>query len=175
MHPFVSVFITYGGAGSFYEGLYAGKRLAVFPFFGDQFPNAHNVEHNAFGVYLNHEFNQEQMNEKIQLVGADIDGVFQKNVNRYKALIQIHSRHGRIRAANLVEEVLFVNKYGQLPYRYEASRQMSFIKAHNLDLYAAAAVMAISFIFLAAFVLKAMLLNLISALKNPFTTKQKAI
>lgn len=64
MHPSVSVFITHGGAGSFYEGLYAGKRLAVFPFFGDQFPNAYNIEHNGMGVYLNHEFNQEQINEK---------------------------------------------------------------------------------------------------------------
>lgn len=49
-------------------------------------------------------------------VGRDIDGSFQKNVGKYKALIQIYSCHGRIRVADLVEEVIFVNKDGQLPY-----------------------------------------------------------
>ncbi|KAL7335650.1 hypothetical protein PS15p_201090 [Mucor circinelloides] len=137
MHPAVSVFITHGGAGSFYEGLYAGKRLAVFPLFGDQFPNAHNVEHNDIGVYLNYELNQEQMNI---LDCRDSDENYQKDVNRYKGLIQIHySRDDCVGAADLVEEVSFVNKQGQLPYRYEASRQMSFIKAKNIDLYAVSA------------------------------------
>ncbi|GAN08848.1 hypothetical protein MAM1_0227d08365 [Mucor ambiguus] len=99
MHHSVSVFITHSGAGSFYEGLYAGKRLSVFSFFGDQFPNAHNVEHNGLGVHLDHQLN--------------IDGVLQKNVNRYKALIQIHSRHGCLRAADLIEKVMSVDKQGR--------------------------------------------------------------
>lgn len=110
MHPAVSVFVTRGGTGSFYEGLYANKRLAVFPFFGDQFPNAYNVEHKGIGVYLNYELNQEQMNEKITLDCRDSDENYQKNVNRYKALIQVHSQDDCIRAADLVEEVSFVNK-----------------------------------------------------------------
>lgn len=135
MHPAVLVFIARGGAGSFYEGLYVDKRLAVFPFFGDQFLNAYNVEHKDIGVYLSYELNQEQMNEKITLDCSDSDENCQKNANRYKALIQVHSRDDCIRAADLVEEVSFVNKQGQLPYRYEASFQMSFIKANNVDLY----------------------------------------
>ncbi|KAL9536713.1 hypothetical protein MBANPS3_012425 [Mucor bainieri] len=175
MHPSVSVFITHGGAGSFYECLYAGKRLAVFPFFGDQFPNAHNVEHNELGVYLDHKLDQEKMSEKVRLVGADIDGVFQKNVNRYKALIQIHSRHGRIRAADLIEEVLFVNKQGKLPYRYEVSRQMSLIKAYNIDLYVAVALITATFIFLVTSVSKVLLCYLIPTLKGSVTTKQKTM
>lgn len=173
MHPSVFVFITHGGAGSFYEGLYAGKRLAVFPFFGDQFPNAHNVEQNKLGVYLDHEYSQEQMNEKIRLVGTDVDGLFQKNVNRYKALIQIHSRHGRIRAADLVEEVIFVNKKGKLPYRYEASRQMSIIKAHNIDLYVVACAIATTLIFLIIFVFKTLMYKSITVLQMSFGSKQK--
>lgn len=166
LHPSVSVFITHGGAGSFYEGLYAGKRLAVFPFFGDQFPNAYNIEHNGMGVYLNHEFNQEQISEKIEAIGRDIDGSFQKNVDRYKALIQIYSRHGRIRAADLVEEVIFVHKDGQLPYRYEHSRQMSFIKAHNFDLYAAAVAIALIPIFSISFTVKKLFQYIFSGNKS---------
>ncbi|KAI7905328.1 uncharacterized protein BX663DRAFT_469250 [Cokeromyces recurvatus] len=154
MHPSVSVFLTHGGAGSLYEALYAGKRLIVFPFFADQFPNAKNVEHNQIGGFLNPENTQEEANELLQRIGYDVDGTYQKNANRYKALVQIHSKHGIIRAADLVEEVLFVNKDGLLPYRYEVSRQMSFIKAHNIDIYALAAFIVLAPIVLFGVIMK---------------------
>ncbi|KAG1052599.1 hypothetical protein G6F43_005272 [Rhizopus delemar] len=138
MHPSVNVFLTHGGAGSMYEGLYAGKRFIVFPFYGDQFLNAQNVKSKGLGEYLNPEISQEEANRMIDAVGQDSDGKFQSNVNRYKALVQIHSKNGPLRGADLVEEVLFVNSNSYLPHRYEDARQMSFIKSHNLDLIAAA-------------------------------------
>ncbi|KAI9281900.1 hypothetical protein BY458DRAFT_468743 [Sporodiniella umbellata] len=134
VHPSVTTFLTHGGAVSMYEGLYAGKRLIVFPFYGDQFLNAHNTKYNGLGGYLSPELDQQQTTNIIADVGKDPDNYYQKNVNRYRALVQIHSQNGVYRGANLVEEVLFVNNDTQLPYRYEVSRQMSYVKSHNIDL-----------------------------------------
>jgi hypothetical protein len=138
MHLSVTVFLTHGGAGSFYEGLYSGKRLLVFPFFADQPGNAFTVQRNKLGGFLRFDSTQEEATKLMEHVGVDITGEIQNNVNRFKALIQIHSRHGSLRAADLVEEVLYTHKDTLLPHRYEVSREMSFIKAHNIDLYMAA-------------------------------------
>ncbi|CAO3664344.1 unnamed protein product [Rhizopus stolonifer] len=138
MHPSVSTFLTHGGAVSMFEGLYAGKRLIVFPFYGDQFINAHNTKYRGLGDYLSPELKQEEASNIIINVGRDVDSKIQSNVGRYRALVQIHSQHGVTRGADLVEEVLFVNKDSQLPYRYEVARQMPYIKSHNLDLIVAA-------------------------------------
>ncbi|KAI9467873.1 MAG: hypothetical protein EXX96DRAFT_502396 [Benjaminiella poitrasii] len=171
LHPSVSVFLTHGGAGSLYEGLYGGKRLIVFPFFGDQFPNAKNVEHNQFGGFLDPESTQEEANELLQRIGFDADGTYQKNANRYKALVQIHSKHGILRASDLIEEVIFVNKDGALPYRYEASRQMSFIKAHNVDIFAFAIILALLHIVLIGIAVKKLFKFIFKS--KPSNTKQK--
>jgi hypothetical protein len=154
MHPSISVFLTHGGAGSFFEGLFGGKRLIVFPFFGDQFPNAHNVQRNGMGAYLRHDASQKEANEVLARIGRDSDGFYQKNVRRYQALVQIHSRHGPVRAANLVEEVIYTNKDGLVPHRYEDSRYMSFFKAHNLDIYIAAALVVLVPAFLLIWCIK---------------------
>ncbi|RCH95919.1 hypothetical protein CU097_000805, partial [Rhizopus azygosporus] len=95
----------------------------------------------GLGDFLNPKLSQEEANDMVKRVGLDVDGSIQQNVKRYKALIQIHSQNGSIRGADIIEEVLFVNKDTYLPYRYPVSRQMSFIKAHNLDLIAAALVL----------------------------------
>jgi hypothetical protein len=36
VHPSISVFVSHGGANSLVESLYAGTRLILYPFFGDQ-------------------------------------------------------------------------------------------------------------------------------------------
>ncbi|CEG74966.1 hypothetical protein RMATCC62417_10085 [Rhizopus microsporus] len=154
-HPSVNVFLTHGGAGSMYEALYAGKRLVVFPFYGDQFLNAQNVKATGLGDFLNPTLSQEEANDMVKRVGLDIDGSIQQNVKRYKALIQIHSRNGSIRGADIIEEVLFVNKDAYLPYRYPVSRQMSFIKARNLDLIAAALVLFMGIVYSFVLLVKA--------------------
>ncbi|KAI8377330.1 hypothetical protein BD560DRAFT_390794 [Blakeslea trispora] len=138
VHPSVSVFLTHGGAGSFYEGLYGGKKLITFPFFGDQYMNAQKVERNKLGAFLHQDASQEEANDILVRVGRDTDKVLQQNVNRYKALVQIHSRHGSIRAADLIEEVMYASLDSLLPHRYEHSRYMSFIKGYNIDLFSAA-------------------------------------
>ncbi|KAI9274176.1 hypothetical protein BY458DRAFT_569913 [Sporodiniella umbellata] len=154
MHPSVSVFLTHGGAGSMYEGLFAGKRLLVFPFFGDQFLNAQNVKRRGLGEFLSPKLKQEETNTMIKHVGEDIDGDIQGNVNRYKALIQIHSKNGPVRGADLVEEVLFVHKNTYLPYRYEDSREMSFVKSHNIDILVVLFFMLLSSVYISIVVMK---------------------
>lgn len=174
MHPNVSVFLTHGGAGSFYEGLYSGKRLVVFPFFGDQYTNAFNIERNKLGDFLRHETDQAEANALLERVGRDVDGIYQKNVNRYKALVQIHSRHGITRGADLIEEVAFVSDdEGLLPYRYEVSRQMSYIKSHNIDLFAAAAMIALSILVLVGVLLKKIVCRVFFESRSSLANKQK--
>ncbi|KAI8887654.1 glycosyltransferase family 1 protein, partial [Backusella circina FSU 941] len=138
MHPSVTVFLTHGGAGSFYEGLYSGKRLLIYPSFADQPGSSFTVQRNELSGYLRFDGTQEEVTNLMERVSRDITGEIQKNFNRFKALIQIHSRHGSLRVADLAEEVLYKHKDTLLPHRYEVSREMSFIKAHSIDLYAAA-------------------------------------
>ncbi|KAF7727862.1 hypothetical protein EC973_006975 [Apophysomyces ossiformis] len=143
-HPSTVMFVSHGGAGSLHEALFAGKRLAIFPFFGDQPGSAWNVEHNGLGRKFNRFTPQHEMIKVIEDVALDKDGRYQANVERYKALVQIHSRHGVMRGADTVEEITFMHQNGKIPHRYEVARQMSYIKAHNLDLYAVALVILIS-------------------------------
>ncbi|KAF7721230.1 hypothetical protein EC973_005092 [Apophysomyces ossiformis] len=134
-HPSVAFFVTHGGAGSLHEALSSGKRLIAFPFFFDQHANARNIERSGLGRFLDYKTSQHNANKIVRQVAMDEQGHFQANVDRYKALIQIHGKHGAIRGADLVEEVAFMHRDGLLPHRYEASRDMPFIKVHNLDLF----------------------------------------
>ncbi|KAG0168304.1 hypothetical protein DFQ30_004951 [Apophysomyces sp. BC1015] len=134
-HPTTVMFVTHGGLGSLYEALFAGKRTMVFPIAFDQFSNAIMVEHNHLGRRFKREMSKSEATQALRNVALDSSGDIQANVERYKALVQIHSKRGTERGADLVEEVAFTNKNGKLPHRYEASREMSFVKAHNLDLY----------------------------------------
>ncbi|KAF7723896.1 hypothetical protein EC973_001519 [Apophysomyces ossiformis] len=134
-HPSVIVFVSHGGLGSANEALFAGKRLVIFPFFADQPRNSVKLERDGVAVRLTRHASQVEATQAIRKAVLDKDGSMQANVERYKAIVQIHSKHASLRGADLVEEVLFTNVNGKLPHRYEAARQMSFIKAHNLDLY----------------------------------------
>ncbi|KAG0192825.1 hypothetical protein DFQ28_007435, partial [Apophysomyces sp. BC1034] len=134
-HPTTVMFVTHGGLGSLYEALFAGKRTMVFPIAFDQFSNAIMVEHNHLGRRFKREMSKSEATQALRNVALDSSGDIQANVERYKALVQIHSKRGTERGADLVEEVAFTNRNGKLPHRYEASREMTFVKAHNLDLY----------------------------------------
>ncbi|KAG0170749.1 hypothetical protein DFQ28_008931 [Apophysomyces sp. BC1034] len=134
-HPSVSFFLSHGGVTSLFEGMFSGKRMIIFPFLCDQHANAVAVEHYQLGGRFDYKTPQDQVNELMGKVALDVDGSIQENVNKHKALVQIHSRSGAKRGADFVEEVAFMNKNGKLPHRYEVAREMSFMKARNLDLY----------------------------------------
>jgi hypothetical protein len=78
---------------------------------------------------------QQEANEVVRRVAQD--QTMQDNVNRFKALVQIRANNGARRASDIVEEVLFMRKEnGQIPHRWDVKKNMSFIKANNLDIYA---------------------------------------
>ncbi|KAG2235679.1 hypothetical protein BDF21DRAFT_355458 [Thamnidium elegans] len=136
LHPSTSTFVSHGGLGSWYESIYAGKPMLMLPFFGDQPSNSFTIEREGLGYILNRKASPAQVSQLFNKV-ADKTGEIIKNVKRMQALTQIHSEHGIIRGADVVEEVLYSNKNGRLPHRVPASTRMSYIKANNIDLYAA--------------------------------------
>jgi hypothetical protein len=86
------------------------------------------------GATLNPYKTVKETADLLKKVIKDEDGEIGKALKRYQALIQIHSSHGIINGANIIEEVAFVNVDGKLPHRYPASRKMNYFKARDLDI-----------------------------------------
>ncbi|KAI8886623.1 glycosyltransferase family 1 protein [Backusella circina FSU 941] len=153
MHPSTHLFISHGGLGSWYESMYAGVREVVYPFFGDQLGNGLIIERGDMGAVLDSSMSIPQVTRILKDVAADVDNRIQSGVKRMQALVQIHSRNGAKLGADIVEEVAFTNINGKLPHRYEASRKMSFIKAHNIDIIGIFVAITLSVIFSSSFIL----------------------
>lgn len=134
-HPSTSLNINHGGSASIYESLYAGLKMIVYPVFGDQPTAAFNAEKRGYGLGATSVMPQERVTEIIRTVARDEDGKFQETANRYKSLIQIRSKHGVIKGADLVEEVMFMNENGKITHRRDVKHDISFLKATNLDIY----------------------------------------
>lgn len=137
LHPSTTLFVSHGGLGSWYESMYSGTPMIMFPFFGDQPGNALMVERGELGGILKYDATIEEAVELFKIVTEDKDKKIEGNVKRMQALAQIFSEHGMMRGADVVEEVLYTHKDGQLPHRQSADKRMSYIKSHNIDLYAA--------------------------------------
>ncbi|KAI7889149.1 uncharacterized protein EV154DRAFT_553305 [Mucor mucedo] len=133
LHPSTAIFISHGGLGSWYESMYAAKPMIVFPFFGDQLGNAFSIERDGLGGYMRADATVEEATRLLKKVAADIR--IKANVKRTQALVQIHSEHGIIRGADIIEEVAYTHQDGKLPHRFTADRRMSYWKASNMDLY----------------------------------------
>ncbi|RCH78013.1 hypothetical protein CU098_002685, partial [Rhizopus stolonifer] len=137
LHPSTALFVSHGGLGSWYESLYAGKRMMMFPFFGDQPVNALIIEQSNYGGIFKHDFTMEQAIGLVKRLMEDKDGKIKSALERGKALVQTRSKNSVIRGADAVEEVAYTHNNGILEHRISADRRMSYIKAHNLDLYGA--------------------------------------
>jgi hypothetical protein len=136
-HPSTIAFMTHGGAGSLHESFYTGTRIIVFPFFGDQLGAAVTAEKEKLGLNFYHTSTVEFATNTIKRVAIDEGDVFQRNINRFQAYVQMRHRTGSIKAGDLVEEVLFMHQNGKINHRYDVRRKLSFIKANNIDLYTA--------------------------------------
>ncbi|KAI8883839.1 glycosyltransferase family 1 protein [Backusella circina FSU 941] len=134
-HPSVQLFVSHGGFGSCIEALYTGVPTVFFPFFGDQTGNAMMLKRANVGEVLRKTTTIPEATDKIKRILADKDGEIKKNLKRMQAITQIRSRNGAKVGADLIEEVAFSSIEQKIPHRYEASRNMSFIKAHNIDIY----------------------------------------
>lgn len=156
LHPSTALFVSHGGLGSWYESMYSGTRMIMFPFFGDQPANALITEQSGLGGILKSKFSIEEAVALFKRITSDEDGKIMDNVKRMQALVQIHSQRGIARGADIVEEVIYTNRNGMLPHRESADRRMSFIKGHNLDLYASlVSIVAVGFLSFTVLVMKA--------------------
>jgi hypothetical protein len=147
MHPSTHLFVSHGGLGSWYESMYAGVREVVYPFFGDQLGNGIIIERGDTGAVLDASMSIPQVTRILKNIVVDEDRRIQAGLKRIQALVQIRSRNGAKLGADIVEEVAFTNIKGKLPHRYEASRRMSFIKAHNIDIISIFMAMVLGVIF----------------------------
>jgi hypothetical protein len=109
--------------------------------------------------------------EIIKKVVVDEDGEVEKNLKRMQAIAQIKSRNGAKIGADVVEEVAFSHVGGKMPHRYEASRNMSFIKAHNIDLFAILGAIVASVLFVLGFILYLVFKGIRTVLKSSKKTK----
>ncbi|KAI7889146.1 uncharacterized protein EV154DRAFT_467773 [Mucor mucedo] len=152
-HPSTAVFVSHGGLGSWYESMYAGTPMIMFPFFGDQPGNALIIERSALGGIIKSDGPVEDAVELFKKVVIDEDDEIKKNVKRIQALTQIHSEHSILRAADIVEEVAYTHKDNKLLHRQTASLNMPYIKSHNIDLYAALLSLLTGALALAVFII----------------------
>ncbi|CEP15610.1 hypothetical protein [Parasitella parasitica] len=142
-HPSTKLFVSHGGLGSWYESMYSGTRMVMFPFFGDQPGNALMIERSKLGGILKPDFTVPQSVELFRQVVLDKNGEITSSVERQQALTQIHSRRGVDKGADLVEEVAYTHRNGFMKHRQSADQRMNYFKSHDLDLYGALSMAAI--------------------------------
>jgi hypothetical protein len=134
-HPSTVLFISHGGAESAHEALFNGKRMLVHPFFADQEMNGQALS--VAGVALTHPrktVTLHEMKQQLFMLLRDKDGAFSRNMSRMKVLAQINSNK-KYFAADLLEEHMFASVHGVPIHRIEASTNMSWLKARNMDLH----------------------------------------
>ncbi|KAI8356197.1 hypothetical protein BD560DRAFT_335642 [Blakeslea trispora] len=172
-HPSTFLFISHGGVGSLIESLYHGKRLFVYPFFGDQPGNARAIAHAGLGLYMDtlglkfDQHDRKRLYDALHQVVVDPEGRIQTTVNRYQHYVQIRSRHAVSRGADLMEEAVFAgDEHGFLGYRKNVEYEIHWIKRYNIDIYLV--------FFLVFFAIVKALNCLVSVRKNdvPFKLKK---
>ncbi|CAO3700081.1 hypothetical protein G6F70_001031 [Rhizopus microsporus] len=164
-HPSTCLFLTHGGAGSLYESMHAAVPIAVFPYFSDQPATAISAEEHGTGRWLRRTLRQDQATDLIKEIVDDTVGKYRRNVDRFKALVQIRNAHGKQRGADLVEEAIFTHVNGKLKHRRDIRRDLSFFKAYNLDIYSFVLVSLVTFaygIYRFVFMLYRMAFNAVS-------------
>lgn len=135
-HSSTALFVTHGGANSIYEALYTGKKMLVHPFFGDQPGNAAKLL--AAGVALTNDrvnLHVQSIYDNIRSLVEDKDNKFAENIKRMSRLVQLKASDAVTRAVATIEEVAFTSKEDELPHLISPARRMSFLKAHNYDIY----------------------------------------
>ncbi|KAG2179795.1 hypothetical protein INT43_003578, partial [Umbelopsis isabellina] len=169
-HPSSVLFLTHGGANSLYEGLYTGKKLLIHPFFADQPINAKKLT--ADGLALTNDRINLQVSairRDIRLLVEDEGNQFTANIKRTSNLVQLKASDAVSMAAAAVEEVAFASKGDKLPHLITGDHNMTYMKAHNYDLYL---LLAIVLLFVTGFLITVIYMG-IKFLLNAFAPKQK--
>lgn len=146
-HPSTAFFMTHGGANSIFESLYNGKKMLVHPYFADQPYNSKMMR--SAGVALvsdRHKLNSADIAENIRTLVDDKDGYFEDHLTRMSALVQLKARDSVPRSVAVIEEVLFTSRMDDVPHLYPASRNMTYMKANNIDIQMMLAASVISLV-----------------------------
>lgn len=157
-HPLTQIFLTHAGPSSANEALYHGVPMLAMAVYGDQLQNSMRLVAAGVAISLNKDkFSSVQICTTIGVILQDGQGEFRRNVRRMQRIAHVASRR-KHSAADAVEEVLY--DWG-LRYECDPSEQldevpsinsgrgkelapmhlqtadvrMSWIKAHNIDLY----------------------------------------
>ncbi|GAB5590541.1 hypothetical protein Unana1_05441 [Umbelopsis nana] len=118
-----------------FESLYLGKKMLLHPYFGDQPYNAKMMHSAGVGLeYNRHLLSHSDITDKVQEIVRDKDGYFERNVNRMSALVQLKAKEAIPNIVSTVEEVILSSHGDKVPHLYQASRNMSYIKANNIDI-----------------------------------------
>ncbi|KAI8582545.1 hypothetical protein K450DRAFT_297892 [Umbelopsis ramanniana AG] len=134
-HPSTALFLTHGGANSIFESLYSGTKMLVHPFFTDQPQNARMLQLAGAALTYNRKTTKAtEIADLLRRVVEDDDHMFQKNVSRLSAIVQLRAADAIRNGAAVVEEVLFSSDEDDLPHLYVASRNMNYLKANNIDI-----------------------------------------
>ncbi|KAI8878503.1 glycosyltransferase family 1 protein [Backusella circina FSU 941] len=149
--------------------MYAGVRMVLFPSFADQFGNAMSIQRANLGVSIRLPVSLKKLTNEIKRVASDEDGEIKKSLKRMQAIVQIRSRNGPKIGADVVEEVLFSHANGKIPHRYAASRRLSFIRAHNIDLYLILFIITLTIISITGYVV----VKITKSLKLVYKTQRK--
>ncbi|KAF1798556.1 hypothetical protein FB192DRAFT_1475545 [Mucor lusitanicus] len=134
-HASTVLFVSHGGATSANEATFHGVPLLVHPFVGDQRLVGRALT--LAGVARVHERDDctfDLLKAQLDELLFDADGYVARNLTRMKILAQFGHRR-KSYAADLVEEHMFVAENGISSHRYESSRNMSKLKAMDLDLH----------------------------------------
>jgi MGT family glycosyltransferase len=100
--PLVDLVITHGGNNTVTECLHHGKPMVVLPLFWDQYDNAQRMQEVGAGIRLApYEVSGPELLGAID--GLLVDGALRERLNKMSAAIR--SRHGTLRAADLIEEL----------------------------------------------------------------------
>ncbi|XP_070133680.1 UDP-glycosyltransferase UGT5-like [Drosophila bipectinata] len=145
-HPSIKLFITHAGKGGTAESQYHGKPMLAIPFFGDQPGNAESLEKSGYGLTLvSSELNEENFRSSIVRILEDPS--FTNNVKAFSELY-------RDRPLSAKETVIYWTEYvlrhRGAPHMQSPLVHMSFIAAHNIDIY----FLIVLFIYLLAVLFK---------------------
>ncbi|GMR30005.1 hypothetical protein PMAYCL1PPCAC_00200 [Pristionchus mayeri] len=155
-HPNLAVFITHGGMGSVQELTLRGKPGALVPIFGDQPRNAAMIEHNKLGKVLS-KFEIGNHEKIISLLKELMENP--EHMENSQRVARMLAKKPFSSKENLLKYVDFAGEFGPSAALPPQSHDMTFIQYHNLDIYAVALMLIITFALFslqtALFVLKA--------------------
>ncbi|BFF93408.1 UDP-glucuronosyltransferase 1-7C-like [Drosophila madeirensis] len=131
-HPKIKLFITHAGKGGVTEAQYHGKPMLALPVFGDQPGNADAMVSQGFGLSLNLLALEEQT-FRDTILDIMENPKYNQTVKAFSSLYRDRPLSAR---QTLLYWVDYVIRHHGAPHLQSPVVHMSFIAAHNLDIYA---------------------------------------